>query len=156
MNQYIITEEDICTIRDYILGAFYEGESKEKMYDHIKAEFSVIRSHPYRCIEMKETIVALFHRIEKQPEFKDAFVKLPNAERSYMAGDFYNIIVGCSHPYQSEREKVLDELVSMLIESCSENYEPNGMGCKCCPFLIVYDDGLQCAVKELQQQAGEP
>jgi len=61
-----------------------------------------------------------------------------------------------SHPYQSERDKVLDELVSMLIESCSENYEPNGMGCKCCPFLIVYDDGLQCAVKELRRQAGEP
>jgi len=56
---------------------------------------------------------------------------------------------------ESERDKVLDELVSMLIESCSENYEPNGMGCKCCPFLIVYDDGLQCAVKELRQ-AGEP
>jgi len=48
MNQYIITEEDLCTIRDYILGAFYEGENKEKMYDHIKAEFSVIRSHPYQ------------------------------------------------------------------------------------------------------------
>jgi hypothetical protein len=57
---------------------------------------------------------------------------------------------------RSERDKVLDELVSMLIESCSENYEPNGMGCKCCPFLIVYDDGLQCAVKELRQQAGSP
>ena len=56
---------------------------------------------------------------------------------------------------QGVRDKVLDELVSMLIESCSENYEPNGMGCKCCPFLIVYDDGLQCAVKELRQ-AGEP
>jgi len=52
------------------------------------------------------------------------------------------------------RKKVLDELVSMLIESCSESYEPNGMGCKCCPFLIVYDEGLQCAVKELRQ-AGE-
>jgi hypothetical protein len=65
--------------------------------------------------------------------------------------------LGCaSHSdFQSEREKVLDELVSMLIESCSENYEPNGMGCKCCPFLIVYDDGLQCAVKELRQKAGE-
>jgi len=48
MKQYIITEEDLCTIRDYILGAFYEGENKEKMYDHIKAEFSVIRSHPYQ------------------------------------------------------------------------------------------------------------
>jgi hypothetical protein len=48
MNQYIITEEDICTIRDYILGAFYEGENKEKIYDLIKAEFSVIYSRPYQ------------------------------------------------------------------------------------------------------------
>jgi len=61
----------------------------------------------------------------------------------------------CAEEKKAERDKVLDELVSMLIESCSENYEPNGMGCKCCPFLIVYDDGLQCAVKELRQ-AGEP
>jgi hypothetical protein len=48
MNQYIITEEDLCTIRDYILGAFYEGENKEKIYDLIKSVFSVIRSHPYQ------------------------------------------------------------------------------------------------------------
>jgi len=48
MNQYIITEESICTIRDYILGAFYEGENKEKIYDLIKSEFSVMRSHPYQ------------------------------------------------------------------------------------------------------------
>ena len=53
------------------------------------------------------------------------------------------------------RDTVLDELVSMLIESCSENYEPNGMGCKCCLFLIVYDDGLQCAVKELRHGGEE-
>ena len=48
MNQYIITEESICTIRDYILGAFYEGENKEKIYDLIKSEFSVMRSRPYQ------------------------------------------------------------------------------------------------------------
>jgi hypothetical protein len=48
MNLYIITEEDICTIRDYILGAFYEGEDKEKIYNLLKSEFSVIRSRPYQ------------------------------------------------------------------------------------------------------------
>jgi len=47
MNQYIITEDDICTIRDYVLGAFYEGENKEKIYDLLKSLFSVIRSRPY-------------------------------------------------------------------------------------------------------------
>jgi len=53
MNQYIITEESICTIRDYILGAFYEGENKEKIYDLIKSEFSVMRSHPYQSVRDK-------------------------------------------------------------------------------------------------------
>ena len=48
MNRYIITEEDICTIRDYVLGAFYEGENKEKIYDLLESQFSVMRSRPYR------------------------------------------------------------------------------------------------------------
>ena len=48
MNQYIIAEEDICTIRDYVLGAFYEGENKEKIYDLLESQFSVMRSHPYQ------------------------------------------------------------------------------------------------------------
>jgi len=48
MNRYIITEEDICTIRDYVLGAFYEGENKEKIYDLLESQFSVMRSHPYQ------------------------------------------------------------------------------------------------------------
>ena len=48
MNQYIIAEEDICTIRDYVLGAFYEGENKEKIYELLESQFSVMRSRPYR------------------------------------------------------------------------------------------------------------
>jgi len=48
MNQYIIAEEDICTIRDYVLGAFYEGENKEKIYGLLESQFSVMRSHPYQ------------------------------------------------------------------------------------------------------------
>ena len=57
MNQYIITEEDICTIRDYVLGAFYEGENKEKIYDLLKAEFSVVRSHPYNPQAERERVL---------------------------------------------------------------------------------------------------
>lgn len=53
---------------------------------------------------------------------------------------------------QDEREKVLGEIEHKLIESCSENYEPSGMGCKCCQFLIVYDEGLECAIKELRKE----
>ena len=42
----------------------------------------------------RDLIVALFRRIGEQPDFKEAFEKLPNAERSAMAGDFYNILTG--------------------------------------------------------------
>lgn len=40
----------------------------------------------------RDIIVALFHRIGEQLELKEEWAKLPNAERSAMAGDFYNII----------------------------------------------------------------
>jgi len=40
----------------------------------------------------RDIIVALFHRIGEQLELKKEWAKLPNAERSAMAGDFYNII----------------------------------------------------------------
>jgi hypothetical protein len=58
--------------------------------------------------------------------------------------------LGCHSDFQNQREKLLGEIESMLIESCTEDYKPSGMGCKCCPFLIVYDEGLQCALKELR------
>ena len=45
----------------------------------------------------RDLIIALFHRIGEQPEFKEAFEKLPNAERNYLAGDFYNIIASHSN-----------------------------------------------------------
>jgi hypothetical protein len=51
---------------------------------------------------------------------------------------------------KDEREKVLKDIEQKLIEACSENYEPSGMGCKCCPFLIVYDEGLECVLAELR------
>ena len=60
------------------------------------------------CKPERDLIFALFRRIGEQPEFKEAFEKLPNAERNYMAGDFYNIIV--SHSNTTERDKVLDKL----------------------------------------------
>jgi len=45
----------------------------------------------------RSIIIALFRRIGEQPEFKEAFEKLPNAERNYMAGDFYNILAARPH-----------------------------------------------------------
>ena len=58
------------------------------------------------CKPERDLIFALFRRIGEQPEFKEVFEKLPNAERNYMAGDFYNIIVSYSNT--TDRDKVLD------------------------------------------------
>ena len=49
--------------------------------------------HPER-----DLIVALFRRIGEQPELKDEWSRLPNSERSVMAGDFYNIITSHTTP----------------------------------------------------------
>ena len=62
----------------------------------------------------RDLIFALFRRIGEQPEFKEAFEKLPNAERNYMAGDFYNIIVSHSNT-TTERDKVLKELIDWVV-----------------------------------------
>ena len=68
----------------------------------------------------RDLIVALFRRIGEQPEFKEAFEKLPNAERNYMAGDFHNIIVShSSAPTEQEiRDKVLDKQRTPIICLC--------------------------------------
>jgi hypothetical protein len=59
--------------------------------------------------------MAILARIGKQVEFKEAWEKLENAERNYICGDIYNIVKSaCSHPYQSERDKVLDELIEWV------------------------------------------
>ena len=64
----------------------------------------------------RDLIFALFRRIGEQPEFKEAFEKLPNAERSYMAGDFYNIIA--SHSNTTERDKMLEMIERYLVHEC--------------------------------------
>ena len=78
----------------------------------------------------RDLIIALFHRIGEQLELKEEWQKLPNAERSAMAGDFYNIIASHSDfefkpwvtAYQEGvlkgisvgREKVLGELITRI------------------------------------------
>jgi hypothetical protein len=42
---------------------------------------------------MRTMIIKLFRRIGEQPELKEQWSKLANAERTYIAGDFYNIIM---------------------------------------------------------------
>jgi hypothetical protein len=37
-------------------------------------------------------VLNILHRIHKQPEFKEAWETMPNAERNYLTGDIYNII----------------------------------------------------------------
>lgn len=105
MNQYIITDEDISAITDYVLGAFYEGENKEKMYDLIKAQVSVIRSHPY----------------DPQADNIDEWCKLHEEvlkgirTEAYGSGYSDGEIIGA----QSKREKVLDELNAEWMRLCS-------------------------------------
>jgi len=73
----------------------------------------------------RDLMVALFRRIGEQPEFKEAFEKLPNAERNYMAGDFYNIIASHSSApaEQAIRDQVLDELVKIVSKRCGCNQD---------------------------------
>jgi hypothetical protein len=122
----------------------------------------------YRITEkqISSATLLILKRIGEQPEFKKDYESLLNAERNYLCGDIYNIIQSnCSRPVheqqdsnlneqkirQDERTSVISEIEHKLIESCSENYEPSGMGCKCCPFLIVYDEGLECVIKSLRK-----
>ena len=70
--------------------------------------------------------MAILARIGKQVEFKEAWEKLENAERNYICGDIYNIVKSaCSHPYQSEWEKVLELLHIWFENYCEGNEDPD-------------------------------
>jgi len=60
-----------------------------------------------------DLIIALFRRIGEQPDLKEEWEKMPNAERNCMAGAFYNIIKEHSSA-KSEREKVLDGALEFI------------------------------------------
>jgi hypothetical protein len=79
----------------------YQSETEQKTPDH----------------PLNYATMAILARIGKQAEFKEAWERLENAERNYICGDIYNIVKSaCSHPYQSERDKVLDELEKRITE----------------------------------------
>lgn len=42
--------------------------------------------------KINKATMKVLHRIGRQPEFKDAWERLENAERDYLCGDIYNII----------------------------------------------------------------
>ena len=52
--------------------------------------------HTQRCDPISDAVLKIFKRIGEQFEFKEIWNTLPNAERSYLAGDFYNIIQSTS------------------------------------------------------------
>jgi len=64
----------------------------------------------------RDLIIALFHRIGEQLELKDEWKKLPNAERSAMAGDFYNILIGYIN---QQSDKVLDDVIKIIHKKVS-------------------------------------
>ena len=77
----------------------YQSETEQKTPDH----------------PLNYATMAILARIGKQAEFKEAWERLENAERNYICGDIYNIVKSaCSHPYQSERDKVLDIICEWL------------------------------------------
>ena len=65
----------------------------------------------------RDLIIALFHRIGEQLELTEEWKKLPNAERSVMAGDFYNIIIGYSN---QQSDKMLDEVLKEINRAAPE------------------------------------
>ena len=163
MNQYIITEE----VAEIIETALESDEHCKKCpYEgggFKQGALSLLRECPYQQPEQFTSQKKNYHGGECTcNEFvncHDCRDALSYKEQDVKElGILRNILAlqkeSDDEIRKDERDKVLDKLESMLIESCTEDYEPNGMGCKCCPFLVVYDDGLQCAVKELRQ-AGE-
>ena len=56
----------------------------------------LMTEHTQRCDPISDAVLKIFKRIGEQFEFKEIWNTLPNAERSYLAGDFYNIIQSTS------------------------------------------------------------
>jgi len=165
MNRYIITEEDICTIRDYVLGAFYEGENKEKIYDLLESQFSVMRSHPYQS--EWDTVLDIICEWLRYNDPKGLYHYIKNelrqkvGELQYQCGDdcqgeCSGEVTGTPFCPQPERDKVLgDEHYRNALSLCDNllvHLEDNDI------TYLQIKKTVALVKKELQKfrQAGEP
>ena len=88
---------------------YNEHENKDIVAD-------IIRLSDALCQPTHDLIVALFRRIGDQFELKDEWKKLPNAERSDMAGDFYNIIAAHTN-IPNDGDVVLNLIKDFIIKN---------------------------------------
>ena len=68
---------------------------------------------------INELVIAIVRRMSELPELKD----LPNAERSYLAGDIYNMVAA---ELRKERERVMDEFGILHGEAAKKLHEYMG------------------------------
>jgi len=103
----------------------------------------------------RDLIVALFRRIGEQLELKDEWEKLPNAERSAMAGDFYNIIT--SHSNTSDRDDPCIECIHIKKELRAERDKVLNRLCEICPLLDERPDICEnCVVETVRKELRTP
>lgn len=104
--------------------------------------------------QFRPMIIELFRRIGEQLELKEEWNKLYNAERTAMAGDFYNIIIKNSNPYNphAEQEKVL-ELLNDLRRYANGEYKEADLSDNEHDLRIhlEYENRIWGIMKELQQ-----
>jgi len=66
----------------------------------------------YRC---EDAVLDIIRRIQNQPELKDHWNNMLNAEKNYFVGDVFNIVNKVDHnPYQSELRRILNGLITEI------------------------------------------
>ena len=65
----------------------------------------------------RDIVTAVLKRIGEQPEFAEAWKNMLNAERSYLAGDLYNII---NSPRPASSTDALTDLIKYAIAEFEE------------------------------------
>jgi hypothetical protein len=145
--------------RTHIVTCFSEKSAKRII--------TVLKSHSTVSGQPQQDISAItmdiLKRFGEQPEFKEAWKNLPNAERNYLCGDIYNIVARSRPVHQQQEQAVrdLDKLVKWLYSEgikfekmcdSEENYITAASACARraqCYYTIE-------KIAELRQSAKEP
>jgi len=95
---------------------------------------------------MNQYIIDILKFDKKIEKYVEDFATFSVREKEETVEEIHDIVVACSHPYQSERDKVLDELVDTIKEDFTEGFDGD--------LTITYGDFL-FNVNSLRK-AGEP
>ena len=100
--------------------------------------------HPQRCDRTSTIVLEIIARIRKQPELKGAWDGMPNAEKSCLVGDFFNLVSSAPQPAAESTRYMSEEQRKYILSFKEED-----------PLLMAYAEGQKAAEQRIKDVIAE-